>query len=276
MAADTTGPGAAHDLGSLPQEQRRAIRGWCMYDWANSAFATSINTAILPVYFVTLFKDAFGPETQLLGFTLTGSSIWGFGVATSTAVVALSSPALGVVADRTRIKKTLLWVYMVAGVLFTVLLFFSAYTGTPWAFLLGCYFIANIGFAGGNVFYNSLLPHLAPKDLLDNVSSRGFAYGYVGGGLLLAVHLALILAFKDTDHSDLVTRVAIASVGFWWFGWAIWTFRTVPEPEIRNPVVGPYCKERDPHGLHSASADVSRDHPISRSCSVPAGLSDVQ
>ena len=209
-----------------------------MYDWANSAFATSINTAILPVYFVTLFKDAFGPETQLLGFTLTGSSIWGLGVATSTAVVALSSPALGAVADRTRIKKTLLWVYTVAGAAFTILLFFSAYTGKPWAFLIGSYLIANIGFAGGNVFYNSLLPHLAPKDLLDDVSSRGFAYGYVGGGLLLAVHLALILAFKDTDHSDLVTRVAIASVGFWWFGWAIWTFRTVPEPEIPNPVVG--------------------------------------
>ena len=238
MAADSASRSTVPDLRSLSERQRRAIRGWCMYDWANSAFATSLNTAILPVYFVTLFKDAFGSETQLLGFTLTGSSTWALGVAVSSAVVALSSPALGVVADRTKIKKTLLWAYTLAGAAFTFLLFFSAYTGEPWAFLLGCYVIANIGFAGGNVFYNSLLPHLAPKDLLDDVSSRGFAFGYVGGGLLLAVHLALILAFRDTDHSDLVTRVAIASVGFWWFGWAIWTFRTVPEPDIPNPVAG--------------------------------------
>ena len=209
-----------------------------MYDWANSAFATTIGTAILPVYFVTLFRDAFGQNASVLGFTFTGSSMWSLGVAVSAAIVALSSPVIGVIADRTQIKKTLLKTYVVVGALFIVLSFFSVYTSAPWAWVLGCFVIANIGFAGGNVFYNSFLPHLAPKELLDNVSSRGFAYGYVGGGLLLAIHLATILAFKDTDHVDLVTRLATASVGFWWFGWAIWTFLTVPEPEISNPAKG--------------------------------------
>ena len=209
-----------------------------MYDWANSGFATSAGTAILPVYFVALFRDAFGPEAQVLGFTLTGSSVWGLGVAVSTAAVALSSPILGVIADRIPIKKALLWTYTSVGALFTVLSFFSAYTGTAWAWVLGCFLIANVGFAGGNVFYNSFLPHLAPKGLLDDVSSRGYAYGYVGGGLLLALHLALILAFRGTDQIELVTRIAIASVGVWWFGWAIWTFRTVPEPHISTPMKG--------------------------------------
>ena len=209
-----------------------------MYDWANSAYATSVIVAILPVYFVVLFKDAIGPQTEFLGFNLTASSVWSLAIATSTAIVAFSSPVLGVIADRVRIKKTLLWVYTLAGAVFTILIFFSAYTGADWAWVLGCFLIANIGFGGGTVFYNSFLPHLAPEELLDEISSRGFAYGYIGGGLLLAVHLAFIIAFNGTDHLDLVTRLAIASVGIWWYGWAIWTFRTVPEPEIPNPIKG--------------------------------------
>ena len=231
-------PQAAQTLRGLPDAQRRAIRGSCMYDWANSAYATSVIVAILPVYFVTLFKNAFGPETELLGFTLTGSSLWILAVAVSTAIVAFSSPVLGVIADRAQIKKTLLWLYTVAGSVFTVLVFFSAYTGAAWAWVLGCFLIANAGFGGDVVFYNSFLPHLASEELLDDISSRGFAYGYIGGGLLLAIHLGFILAFSGTDHLDLVTRLAIASVGIWWYGWAIWTFRTVPEPEVQSPIRG--------------------------------------
>ena len=164
--------------------------------------------------------------------------MWSLGVAASTAIVAFSSPVLGVIADRTSIKKTLLWSYTAAGALFTFLSFFSAYTGAAWAWVLGCFLVANVGFAGGNVFYNAFLPHLAPKGLLDDISSRGYAYGYVGGGLLLAIHLVFIIGFRETAHIDLVTRGAIASVGVWWFGWAIWTFKTVPEPHIPNPLEG--------------------------------------
>lgn len=218
------------------RSRKRAVHGWCMYDWANSAFATSIGTAILPVYFVVLFKDAFGQSTTLLGFTFTGSSMWSLGVAVSTAVVALSSPVLGMIADRSQIKRTMLQIYTTGGAIFTVLGFFSAYSGEPWAWILVCYAIANVGFAGGIVFYNSLLPHIGGPGELDRISSRGYAYGYLGGGLLLAVHLAAILAFSDTDHVDLVTRLAVASVGLWWLGWAQWTFRTVPEPRVARPV----------------------------------------
>ena len=222
--------------GENDTSRKRVIHGWCMYDWANSAFATSVATAIMPVYFVALFKDAFGPETSFLGFTFTASSTWSLGIAISTALVAFSSPILGVISDRSEIKKLLLWIYTVVGALFIALSFFSAYTAAPWAWTLGCYLIANVGFLGGIVFYNSFLPYLGYSDEIDRISSRGFAYGYIGGGILLVIHLAAILAFTDSDHLDLVTRLAIASVSLWWFGWALWTFKTVPEPKITNPI----------------------------------------
>ena len=224
-------------VGDLPERQRRIIRAWCMYDWANSAFATSGVAAIIPIYFVFLFKDALGENASFLGLTFTGSSVWSLGVATSTAIVALSSPLLGIIADRAALKKTLLGIYAAAGSLFTALAFFSAYTSHPWAWIGVTFILANVGFAGSLVFYNSLLPHIAPRGLLDDVSSRGFSYGYIGGGLLLLVHLALNLLVRDTDAADLVTRLSIASVGVWWFGWAVWTLKVVPEPPIHAPVV---------------------------------------
>ena len=228
----------ASSIGELSAKQRKIIRAWCMYDWANSAFPTSGSVAIFPFYFVFLFKEAMGESATFLGMTFTGSSMWSLGVALSTAMVALSSPVLGVIADRVPIKKALLWAYTIAGSLFCALAFFSAYTSQPWVWLFGMFLLANIGFAGSLVFYNALLPHIAPRNLMDDVSSRGFAYGYAGGGLLLLVHLILITLTQDTDSADLVVRASIASVGVWWFGWAVWTLAVVPEPPIYDRLKG--------------------------------------
>ena len=225
-------------IGELTAKQRRVIRAWCMYDWANSGFATSGTVAIFPFYFVFLFNDALGESASFFGIAFTGSSMWSLGVAVSTAIVAVSSPVLGVIADRVPIKKALLWAYTIAGSLFTVLAFFSAYTSSPWAWLFGTFILANIGFAGSLVFYNAFLPHIAPRNLLDDVSSRGFAYGYFGGGLLLLAHLVLIMLTQDTAIADLVTRISMASIGFWWFGWALWTLTVIPEPPTYDGVRG--------------------------------------
>ena len=181
-----------------------------MYDWANSGYATSGLAAFFPVYYVLLFKDALGEEAVLWGINFTGSSSWSVGLAISTLVVAISSPILGVIADRIPIKKTLLWAYTIAGSLFAVLGFFSAYTSHPWAWLLGTFILGNIGFAGGLVIYNSFLPHIAPRHLLDEVSSRGYAFGYVGGGLLLLGHVVVLVLTSQSDHSDLILRLCIA------------------------------------------------------------------
>ena len=223
-------------IGELTARQRKIIRAWCMYDWANSGFATSGAVAIFPFYFVFLFEESLGNSASFFGINFTGSSMWSLGVAVSTAIVALSSPVIGVIADRVPIKKALLWAYTIAGSLFTALAFFSAYTSQPWLWLFGMFSLANIGFAGGLVFYNAFLPHVAPRNLLDDVSSRGFAYGYLGGGLLLLAHLILIMLTQDSSIADLVTRIAMASIGVWWFGWALWTLLVVPEPPTYNRI----------------------------------------
>lgn len=239
MSASSAGASAAaRKIGDLPAASRKAIRAWCMYDWANSAFATSGVAAIFPVYFVYLFNESLGDGAELFGIAFTGSSVWSLAVALSTAAIALSSPVLGVIADRVPIKKALLWIYTAAGALATALMFFSAYFGQPWAWMIAMFALANAGFAGCLVFYNAFLPHLAPREMHDDVSSRGFAYGYIGGGLLLLVHLAVIQAADGSDFADMVTRGAMASVGVWWFGWALWTFKALPEPPIERPVAG--------------------------------------
>ncbi len=219
-------------IGDLPLHQRRIIRAWCMYDWANSAFATSL-AAIVPIYFVFLFKESVGEGGTFLGI-FTGSSMWSLGVALSTGFVALSSPVIGVIADRVPIRRALLATYTTIGSVFTALAFFAPYAPEPWMWMFVTFSVANVGFVGSLVFYNSFLPHLGPRHLLDDISSRGYAYGYLGGGLLLVVHLAFILATRDTDIADLATRLAMASVGVWWFGFALWTLRVVPEPPVQR------------------------------------------
>ena len=260
MGMTIGGPAAAAQtrvtIDDLPLAARRAIRGWCMYDWANSAFATSGLVAIFPVYFVFLFRESLGSSVSVLGITFTGSSVWGLAVAVSTAIVVISSPVLGVLSDRIPIKRLLLWTYTGVGSLFTMLAFFCAYVGQPWVWLIGAFTLANIGFAGSQIFYNAFLPHLAPRHLADAISSRGYAYGYAGGGLLLLAHLALILATQDTDIADLATRIAIATVGLWWFGWSLWTFKTLPEPPLArtaartgpNPVLVAFSELRQTFG----------------------------
>ncbi|MBA31741.1 MAG: hypothetical protein CL748_04360 [Chloroflexi bacterium] len=224
-------------ISDLSKRKQKIIKAWCMYDWANSAFATSGVAAIFPIYFVAVFQDAFGDEASFLGMTFTPTSTWSFGIAISTALVAFASPILGVLADRIPIKKTLLLIYTFIGSLFTILVFFGVYTNFNWAWVMGSFFMGNIGFAGAIVIYNSFLPNIAPDELQDDVSGIGFAYGYVGGGLLLLMHAVLIFIFQDTSSEDLITRLSISSIGLWWFGWSIWTLRVIPEPKIEKPIV---------------------------------------
>ena len=215
----------------ISKAEKKIVRAWCMYDWANSAFFTSVVSAIMPVYFVSLYRDELGSGLVIFNFQFSATVVWALTGALATFIIAISSPVFGIIADRSGLKKRLMTIFCIAGCLSTIMLFFTSYSSSPWLFSLIFYFLGALGATGANVFYNSLLPHIAPEDLLDDVSSRGYAYGYLGGGVLLFFHLLYLMFF---DYSDLAIRSCIASVGIWWFGWALWTLIVVPEPDYEK------------------------------------------
>ncbi|MFN2235116.1 MAG: MFS transporter, partial [Anaerolineales bacterium] len=165
------------------KEYKRRIRAWTMYDWANSAFATTIMAAVLPVYY-----------SQVAGATLPSAAIatayWSTGLSISIFIVALLSPILGTISDVMRGKKRFLSFFVTIGVIGTGLLVLVD-TG-DWFLASILFVVGRIGFAGANVFYDALLPHIAKEEDLDVVSTRGYALGYLGGGLLLAINIVMI------------------------------------------------------------------------------------
>jgi UMF1 family MFS transporter len=211
--------------------KKQAWFGWCMYDWANSAFATVILSAVLPVYFVALVPDD-GARISFLGFsrTIRATAFWGYAVACSMLVVAITSPYLGSLADRLNKHRNFLFTYCVIGALCTSLLFFA----TPGRYIFAAllFMLANIGFAGGNVFYNAFLPKLAQSHELDRLSSKGFAYGYFGGGLALLLVFALIQGHSILGFSDKgsASRTGFLFAGLWWLIFAFPAYRYVRVP----------------------------------------------
>jgi len=216
---------------------KKAINAWCMYDWANSAFATTIMAAVLPTFYSTVAgKNLAGNQATVY---------WGYTTAIALLIVAVISPILGAVADYSGIKKRLLTGFAMLGIFFTALLYFVS-TG-DWLMASIFFIVGNIGFSGANVFYDSLLPHVARRDEIDQVSTKGYALGYLGGGLLLAVNLAMIMfpqvfGFRD---AEIATRVSFVTVAIWWAVFSIPLLRRVKEPPASgdkasgvNPIAG--------------------------------------
>ena len=201
------------------KKYKKIINSWSMYDWANSAFATTIMAAVLPIYYSAIAEPALTPNQA--------TAYWGYTNSIALLLVALLSPILGAVADFRGAKKRYLTYFALIGISATALMYFL--TSGDWLFASVLFIIGNIGFAGANVFYDSLLPHIAQKGDIDQVSTRGYAMGYLGGGLLLAVNLAMIML--SPDHlTALMTRISLASVAVWWLLFAIPLWKNVPEP----------------------------------------------
>lgn len=216
------------------------VRGYCMYDWGKSAFETSVVSAIFPTWFAFLFLEANGLNTTIAGITMEGDALIAYLVALGTWAVAIVAPALGVIADYKPVKMTWLRTLTYVGAGATFMLGFDfLLPGNEWIWLLIFYFIANIGLNAAGVFYNALLPHLGTDDEMDDISNRAYAYGYLGGGLLLVVHLGLVLGIGG----DAVIRFCLASSGVWWFGFALITFKYVPEPPMENDRQVPTIRE---------------------------------
>ena len=209
------------------KDDAKAIRAWITYDWANSAYATTILAAVLPAYFASEVVPDGGVD--LFGRTWTGQDLWALAVGAGPLLMFLATPILGAIADFSAAKKRFLMVFATGGAIFTALLFFVT-TGDVFL-ALGLFLLAHLGFVGANVFYDAFLPELTTDETIDMVSSRGFAWGYLGGGLHLLLSLGLIQMSEGLIpiSTGLATRISLGSVGIWWLVFAAIAFRDLPE-----------------------------------------------
>ena len=217
-------------LENLSDDKEKAISGYGFYDWGKSAFETSVTVALLPGWYAYLFLEANGLTTTLGSITMTGDAVWSLSVAIATLIVAVVSPPFGVIADRRLIKIKWLKIMTYVGAGATFLLAFATFFGNAsWIWLMVMFLLANIGLNGAGVFYNSLLPHLGKEDEMDDISNRAFAYGYLGGGMLLLIQMGVFLTLGAS-----IIPFCMATAGIWWYGFALLTFMWVPEPPIED------------------------------------------
>lgn len=230
MATRTTADRRAPSLLDRLGLQRPELRAWAMYDWAISSLQTTTMVAVFPIYFVEIAKADL-PGSRATAALATANTI-------VAVVLALASPVLGAISDVAAAKKRMLAASMAVGVLACAGMFLIHHG--DWRLASALFVVALIGGTASVVFYEALLPHIASSEEIDRVSTAGYAMGYVGGGVLLALNLAWILEPAmfgmpagpglTESQATLPTRLALLSVAAWWLLFSIPLFRRVPEP----------------------------------------------
>jgi len=211
-------------------DSRKAIFGWAMYDWANSAFATTIVAGFLPIFFREYYSTGVAEEVTTFR--------WGLANSLACVVVVLTAPVLGAIADKGTAKKKFLLFFAFMGVLMTSSLCLVSHG--KWLTALMFFFFGSIGFSGGNIFYDSLITGVASEKKVDYVSAMGYSLGYLGGGLLLVLNAWMYLKYETFGFADSAQAVKFAflTVGLWWAVFSIPIFLLVKEPETRETVSG--------------------------------------
>lgn len=210
--------------------RKKQVIGWALYDWANSAFATTVIAGFFPVFFKQYWSA--GADVNVSSARL--------GMANSAAgvIVALLSPVLGSIADKGSSKKKFLAFFTFLGVVMTSALIMVSQGNWPGAVML--YVFAIVGFSGGNIFYDSLLTGVASEDKLDFISSIGYSLGYLGGGILFALNVWMTLSpgrFGFADAAEAV-RFSFLTVGIWWAVFSVPVFLFVKEPAYGGELSG--------------------------------------
>jgi MFS transporter, UMF1 family len=221
-------------------DDKREIFGWTMYDWANSAFSTTVITVFLGPYLTNIAETVAGPDgfLRVLGFSIRFDSFFAYCISLSVLLQVFFLPVVGAIADYSHLRKRMLMLFATLGSLATIAMFILS-PDLPGAHLVGglLLILGNLSFGASIVFYNAYLPDIASPEQRDRVSSAGFGMGYAGGGLLLALNLVLFL-FRDSLGLDagLVARISIASAGVWWLLFSQITFRRLRSRHARHPL----------------------------------------
>ena len=219
-----------------PLNDPRTIRGWAMFDWANSAYALVITVAIFPGYYAALSDE----PVWLLGQSWELGSLFSYSLSAAYLLLAIFSPLLSGIADAGGKKLTFLRAFTSVGSLACIAMWW--FEGVEQLGLGTLMFIvATIGYSGALVFYNAFLPQIASEDQYDKVSARGFSYGYIGSVLLLVTSLVMILKPDliglpaDDTGRDTAVRISFVMVGVWWLGFAQYAFAKLPN-DVKTPM----------------------------------------
>ena len=209
-------------------KEKKKIYSWAFYDWANSAYSTTVMAGFFPIFFEKFYSNPNDviQSTYQLGLANSISSIF----------IALVSPLLGAIADRGSAKKKLLIIFAFLGSLMTAALWLVQ--KGDWQLAVFFYIIATIGFMAGNIFYDSLLPSVAGREKVDYVSALGYSLGYLGGGLLFLINVLMYLHpdwFGIPDSSTAI-RISFVSVAIWWAIFTVPIIIFMPEPKIKKNV----------------------------------------
>ena len=210
-----------------------------MFDWANSAFALVISAAVFPFYFSEQIDDSF----SLGKMTISDDAIYSYSITVAYLILIITIPLLSGMADSGGMRRRFMKLFTYIGGLACISLFFFTGHDGLWLGVAG-FALANIGFGGSLVFYNSFLPLIAKDKEMDQLSARGFVLGYIGSVLLLIVCLVLILKGPDWGIEDpgLPARISFLLVGVWWIAWAQYSFRRLPEEQQADSQKGLMAK----------------------------------
>jgi UMF1 family MFS transporter len=205
---------------------KKVIRGWAMYDWANSVYNLVITTTFFPIYFTAVTKKQYGGEiVPFLGRKFINSSLYDYSLAVAYLFIALLYPVLTSIADTRGNKKAFMQFFCYMGAAGCSLLYF--FNGANlWLGIL-CFMMAAMGYVGSLVFYNAFLPEIAAPEDRDRVSAKGFSYGYIGSVILQIIGFILVLTI--TSNPFLAPRITFLLVGIWWAAFAQITFSVLPE-----------------------------------------------
>ncbi|HNQ81296.1 MAG: MFS transporter [Acidobacteriota bacterium] len=213
----------------IPQDDKRTIKGWVRYDWANSVYQLTISSAIFPIYYnqVTRHGDDF--TVHFFGLPVINTVLYSWAIAAAYLLVAFLSPFLSSIADYTGLRKGFMKGFTILGAASCSALFFFDSNTIELGVI--CFALGTVGYGGSLVFYNSFLPIIASPAEQDKVSARGYISGYLGGVVLLIVNLIVVMqpAFFGITDPKLPAKLAFLSVGLWWFGFSQTTFRRLPK-----------------------------------------------
>lgn len=218
------------EIKPIIQGDKKVIRAWVMYDWANSVYQLTITTAIFPIYYIAITQSSNQGVVSFFGKQIINTVLYSWAIAFAFILIAILSPLLSSIADYTGRRKTFMKVFTWIGALGCAGLFFFDKNTVEIGIL--AFGLGTFGYAGSIVFYNSFLPVIAKPEDHDRISARGYSMGYLGGVILLLFNLAMIMEpewFGFSADSNLPARISFLTVGLWWIGFSQITFRRLPK-----------------------------------------------